>query len=269
MSASGEVAGPGDRTTYSVTVTNTGTTDLTNISVDIVLPDLINGFSPSDGLSCYGTNTNCNANETATWQVGTLSPGYSKTVFYQVQIASDATAGTITSTSTASATGSSDATASLDITIDASPLLRLSVAPESGPAVAGEPFTYTLTYGNIGSTPTSNAVLTMNVPAGTQFQSATGGGVESGGTVTWNIGVIGAGKSGQFQMTVIPNGSLTDGQVLETRGQIEPNVTNEPDAMSSIITPIHAAGPLHVEYSFSQTAPGPGDYIDLTLVASN
>ena len=267
LTASSEVVGPNDRTTYTLTTTNTGPVDLTDVSVEVQLPDAISRISfPPPGFSCPSF---CDANEVATWSVGTLAPGESRTVFYQTRIQSSASAGTITSTVTASATNAADAVASHDVEIDDSPLLRLSVAPESGPATAGEPFTYTLTFGNVGNKNPTGVVLTMDVPDGTSFVSATGGGMESGGTVTWNVGLLGVGASGQVALIVLPDASLNDGDVLEAEAEIDPNEATEPVARSSAQVPVRATVPLRLEYAVSQTAAGAGDPLTYTLTATN
>lgn len=265
MTASSEVVGPADKTTYSLLATNNGSSDLTDVSVAIQLPDYINQFNLDDFTCTAG----CDANETATWQIGTLSAGSSAVVYYQVQITDDASEGTISSFATATANGSSDASASLDVEITPSPILRLSLAPESGPAVAGESFSYTLTYGNIGTVNLTDATLAMDLPSGTTFSSATAGGAESGGTVNWNLGALGTGGSGQVQVTVMVDNSLTPGDALEARATLSPNVANEPDAVSSFVTPLGTSNPLQVEFSLSQTAVSPGDPVDVTLIASN
>lgn len=267
MTTSSEVVGPGDRTTYMLTATNTGPTDLTDVSVEIQLPASINRISfPPPNFSCF---SGCDANETATWTVGTLGPGESNTVFYRAQIQNAASAGTITSSATASATGASDAIASLDVVIDDSPLLRLSLVPESGPAVANEPFTYTLTFGNTGTINPTDVVLTMPVPDGTSFTSATGGGTESGGVVAWDVGLLGVGASQQVQLTVTPEGALVNGDVLEAVAEIDPNQATEPVARSSVVTPVHSAGPLRLEYALSQTTAEPDGQLTYTLTATN
>jgi uncharacterized repeat protein (TIGR01451 family) len=70
---------------------------------------------------------------------------------------------------------------------------------KSGPGTAstGSNITYTITYGNTGGANATNVVIRDPVPAGTTFVSATAGGTFSAGTVTWNIGTVNAGVSGQ------------------------------------------------------------------------
>ena len=70
---------------------------------------------------------------------------------------------------------------------------------KSGPPTAstGGNITYTITYGNTGAAAANGVVIRDPVPAGTTFVSATAGGTNVGGVVTWNIGTVNAGVTGQ------------------------------------------------------------------------
>ena len=68
---------------------------------------------------------------------------------------------------------------------------------------SGSNLTYTINYANTGSEAATNVIVRDTVPAGTSFVSATGGGTEAGGVVSWNIGTLAAGASGSVTMTVL------------------------------------------------------------------
>ena len=87
--------------------------------------------------------------------------------------------------------------------------------------MAGEPFTYTLTFGNVGNKNPTNVMLTAPIPEGTSFVSATGGGTESGGTVTWNVGLLGVGNSKQVRLTVLVAAGLVDGELIKARAELD------------------------------------------------
>ncbi len=85
---------------------------------------------------------------------------------------------------------------------------------------SGAQLTYTITYGNTGGAAASGVVIKETLPAGTTFVSATGGGIQSGGVVTWNVGAVGAGVTGQtvsFTVSV----TATSGDIVNGNYTIE------------------------------------------------
>jgi len=76
----------------------------------------------------------------------------------------------------------------------------------SGPSTAVAPgsITYTIDYANTGDLDAGGATLTANVPSNATFASATAGGTFDAFTqrVTWNLGTVAAGGSGQVSFTV-------------------------------------------------------------------
>jgi uncharacterized repeat protein (TIGR01451 family) len=92
----------------------------------------------------------------------------------------------------------------------------LTIAKSAPATVApGAQLTYTVTYGNSGGAAASGVVIRETLPAGTSFVSAAGGGTESGGIVTWNVGSLGAGVTGHtVSFTVLvtaSSGSIVNG----------------------------------------------------------
>jgi hypothetical protein len=79
------------------------------------------------------------------------------------------------------------------------------------PAVVGDEATFTLDYeipAEAGAEVTG-VVLVTNVPAGTQFLSASDGGTMSGGLITWQLGSLAPGTTGQVTFTVLLGGDVT------------------------------------------------------------
>jgi uncharacterized repeat protein (TIGR01451 family) len=82
--------------------------------------------------------------------------------------------------------------------------LAVAVAEETEPAVVNEPLTYLATFTNRGSSSVMDLVLHAAVPLGTQFVSATAGGTEQDGVVSWELGDLAVGASGERRFTVLP-----------------------------------------------------------------
>ena len=66
----------------------------------------------------------------------------------------------------------------------------------------GSLVTYNIKYANNETSGCSNARLTDTIPTGTEFVSATNGGVASNGVVTWNIGSMNGQTGGNVSVTV-------------------------------------------------------------------
>ena len=75
--------------------------------------------------------------------------------------------------------------------------------------IAGEDLTYTLVVANDGPSDATDVVVSDDVPAGTSFVSADGGGIEAAGTVTWNLGSLADGATATVHVTVHVNEART------------------------------------------------------------
>jgi uncharacterized repeat protein (TIGR01451 family) len=82
------------------------------------------------------------------------------------------------------------------------PRLTISKSADVSMASPGDTITYTITYANDSVGSVTGTTITDPVPSGLTYApgSASDGGTESGGTITWNIGAVAAG-SGPFTVT--------------------------------------------------------------------
>ncbi|QJC50802.1 DUF11 domain-containing protein [Paenibacillus albicereus] len=128
-------AAPGQSVTYTVTVTNTGTTDLTDIRV----ADPLAGFDQTISL---------------------LPAGESLQLQYAAIVPPGTAAGTEwLNTATASASDGTSAEGSFAVLVAAVPSLELTKEAEPATAVAGESIRYTFRLVNTGNTPLTGLVL--------------------------------------------------------------------------------------------------------------
>ena len=97
----------------------------------------------------------------------------------------------------------------------------LTISKSAPPTVSpGSNLTYTITYGNTGGANATSVVIRDPVPAGTTFVSATAGGTNVAGVVTWNIGTVNAGVTGQTVSFTV-NVTATSGSVDNVNYTIE------------------------------------------------
>ncbi len=85
-------------------------------------------------------------------------------------------------------------------TVEGLPTLAVAVDAPAQTTVAD--VTLQLTYVNTSFTTALGAVLVDTLPDGVTFVSASGGGTFDAGTVTWDLGNVGPGESGDFEIEV-------------------------------------------------------------------
>ena len=119
--------------------------------------------------------------------------------------------------------------------------LNLAKADSKDPVEAGEQFTYTISYLNGNTYPVDNVVITDTLPAEVDFVSATNGGTEAGGVVTWNLGTVAAGASGSVSVTVKVKAGTADGyisnSVMIDSDQTPPTTVNEQTLVQTGVIP--------------------------------
>jgi uncharacterized repeat protein (TIGR01451 family) len=116
-SVNDKIANPGDTLTYSVVVKNTGTSDALNVVLTDRLPD---GFTFADGDTAAKT-----------WNLGTLAYGQSRTVTYDVKVATDAKAGTYRNTAVVTADGVNPRQDSVDVNVKVPQVLGVATTGPS------------------------------------------------------------------------------------------------------------------------------------------
>jgi len=159
--------------------------------------------------------------------------------------------------------------AAITTTVTSIPVLGLSKTDAPDPVGAGSNITYTLSYSNTGNANATGAVITDTLPANTTFVSATAGGTQAGGIVTWNLGFLPAGSSGSVQLVVQVASPLANGTVItNSTYAIDSNET--PPVAGAVITTTVTSAPI---LGISKTdAPDPvaaGNNVTYTLSYSN
>ncbi|HEV8552323.1 MAG TPA: IPTL-CTERM sorting domain-containing protein [Casimicrobiaceae bacterium] len=119
------------------------------------------------------------------------------------------------------------------------------VTAAAGTSVVGS-VSYTLTYQNTGTATATGVTLTDTLPAGATFVTASNGGIESSGVVTWNLGDLDPGVSGTVQVTLIPGAAGT----LVNNASITCGACNTPLASASTA----AGGLLVTKHTTTPTA---------------
>lgn len=210
---------------FDVSYTWSSTTqDLNGAKIEVPIPlplvgDAINDVgifnSPHIASSAYNPATRI-----ITWtMIDPLPAGSSGTVKFCVHFANGSTTNgaSVTITPTFSGTGQIPASSTSTLTATAAPKATLAKSLRTDPALDNEA-TYTATVNNNqgnGNYNLTNVVITDQLPAGAIFISATSGGTESGGVVTWNIASLPIGTTTYLKVKVkYPSGTFNLGDMV-------------------------------------------------------
>jgi uncharacterized repeat protein (TIGR01451 family) len=242
---------------YTITVRNIGL----GTAQDVIVTDTLPGNA--DFVNASGQPSN--AGGVLTWTVASMAPG--EALQFTVQVTAPKQ-GAVTNVAAAeTATGEVSASnnrAAVTTTVNPA---NLAVS-KTGPAVVapGAAATYTITVSNIGPGEAQDIIITDDLPAGTGFVSASGGGLESGGVVTWTLPSLASGASPAV-FTVDITASPTGPMVNVASVQAATADSNTGNNSSSVTTAVALA-----DLSVSKTGPAAvnaGEVITYTLNVSN
>jgi len=123
----------------------------------------------------------------------------------------------------------------------AGPLPGLTLTKVARTAIhPGDSLTYTLKYGNVGTADAQNVVIRDPVPSGSSFVSATNGGTNVAGVVTWNLGTVPAGLTDQ-SVSFTVNPTVIDGSIENAGYTIE--ATGTGPLAGPAVTTVVGTGP--------------------------
>ncbi|HEY6166678.1 MAG TPA: MBG domain-containing protein, partial [Verrucomicrobiae bacterium] len=134
--------------------------------------------------------------------------------------------------------------------------------------VAGSNLTYAITVTNSGPATASNVVVSDVLPAGATFVSATGGGTNSGGTVTWPaIAALANGGSTNYTLIVsAPAGGILSNVASVTATTIDSTLTN--NTTPPVITSVTPSADVKVVKTGSASVVA-GQNLSYTIIVTN
>ena len=256
----------GDTVTFTVTVTNNGPAQASNVSIDDALPA---------GLTA-GTITPSQGSYTApTWTVGTLADGASATLTITADVDAGTAGSTITNTVTNVTLDQTDSNTSADdpsesITVGNSTDLFIGKTVDNGSPDEGDTVTFTVTVTNSGPAQATNVSIDDALPAGLTAGTIT----PSQGSYTaptWTVGTLADGASATLTITADVNAG-TAGQTITntvtnvTLDQVDSNTTA--DDLSESVT-VGNTTDLVIGKTVDNGTPDEGDTITFTVTITN
>jgi uncharacterized repeat protein (TIGR01451 family) len=190
LSTTKTVTGPlvaGGPISWTITVANAGPSTAAAVSVADSLPAGITGttVTPSQG--------SCSAFPCA---LGSIAAGSSATVTVAGTIGSTFAGTSITNTAVASSTtvdpsaGNNSASVTAPVTTSADLRIVKSAVPASGPVIAGQTITYTLSVVNDGPSTAQAVTVADTLPAGVTIVGSLPSGCSGSSTITCTLGAL-------------------------------------------------------------------------------
>jgi uncharacterized repeat protein (TIGR01451 family) len=169
---------------YTISVTNFGPSSAGSVTVTDTLPLGVTFVSASGG----GVNTS----GVVSWSLGTLANGQVSNV--TVTVTAPASGSLTNTASVSSPTGDPNSTNNVTAPVitTVTPVADVAIG-KTGPAnvLAASNLVYTISVTNFGPSSASSVTVTDTLPLGVTFVSASGGGVNNSGVVSWSLGTLG------------------------------------------------------------------------------
>ena len=232
----------------------------------------------SDAGACSGP---CDIGELLTWNLPPLADGDTAAVSVNEVVKNAVVEGSLIPLEVELLDGGLPArSVSRTLRTQIDPPLEVLIDPLPDPVAPNSTLEYQIIYGNNAAAPAENATLTLPLPPGVNFVSATDGGVEQSGIVTWDLGTVPSNFGGvvraQVQVLGLPAGTLitvddislaaTINFVLhEVRSSAVSRVDIEPLTLSAtyVPNPVLPSGGLTVDITVDNTSGSTSG--DLTL----
>lgn len=209
----------GETLTYTLTISNTGSSDATGLTVTDTLPSGVTLVS--------ATPTQSSGPNPLVSNLGNLAAGGSTAITVVVTVDSS-TRGTITNTATVAANefdpNTANNTDSEPTTVNAEADLAISKSDDPEPVVAGETLTYTLVYTNHGPSDAQGVTITDTLPVSVTYGGMVSvtpslfGPTQTGQLLTWYTSTLAAEVSGTIVFTVTvdagASGTITNSVVI-------------------------------------------------------
>jgi len=203
----------GDTFDVNVTVSNPGSVIVQNVFVFVVIPQyvIINVGDLLGQVTCTG---DCEEGDIIEWDIGSVGPGNGTVVSVESEVSQTVPDGEdIQFEVTTMADDQPDAVVT-ENTSEGESDLGLGLAQTPSQPEAGDVIVYTLSYDNSGADPLPNVELTLTLPDQVIYVSSTDSGTEEDGVVTWALGTLLPGASGEVAATAEVNAALPPGAQL-------------------------------------------------------
>ncbi len=252
----------GDTATYTVTVTNNGPDDDTNIQL------LETNRTPATFTAVVTTQGTFDP-DSRVWTVGDLASGATATITVDVLITTPLTVinRTIVFTADLPDPDLSNNEASATLIVPGADLSISKIVDVPAPAL-GSNVTFSIGVGNNGPDTAQDVVVDDPLPTGLTFVSATASvGTYDAATGVWTIGDVLPGGTATLTVVATVTAAAPTTNTATVSGTGPPDVVPDNDTASVTVTPMLAR--VTVTKTVSSTAPAVGDTVRFTISVQN
>lgn len=255
----------GETITYSISVSNNGTSDATGVSLVDILPN---------GLAYSGDNSSGQYNSaTGVWTIGALANGAATSLLIQAVVESGTAGSTIVNTTTAAIADQADPTTNGDVLeatvyVDNETDIVLSKTVNNNTPNEGEDVVYTIIVENKGTITATNVQVTDILPVGLNYVSGTPT-AGSWNSPTWTLTSLAPGAieylSLKANVGVGTAGQSLTNTISNTQDQLDTNTS--PDDLDETV--IVTAADLVTVKTVDNPSPDEGEIITYTINVTN
>lgn len=271
MTVNDDTPDEGETFSYSISITNNGPENSTNVQVSDSLPAVLTLESnvPSQGSYNHGTGI---------WDIGSLNVGDTHTLTLTVNANSGTSGSTISNTTSISAMDQSDPnnsndSSSVDITITSADMQILKLVDNPTP-VEGATINYTIIATNLGPSGATVVKVDDILPLGVSYVSATPSqGAYDIGTGVWSIGTMADAETQNLTITATVDAAtagstITNTATLNSIQQAELNPANNTNSADITVSAVGAVD-LQLTKAVENSAPNIGESITYTVTLLN
>ncbi|SMP32316.1 isopeptide-forming domain-containing fimbrial protein, partial [Algoriphagus winogradskyi] len=275
--AENEIVYAGDTFTYTISITNTNNTEITDVTITDEL-DARLMYVASSNSGQFGAGV-------VTWTIPTIAANSIVDITLWVSTASNLASGTqISNVAIVSSPDDPDSPKESDpevVTVEKDVDLIITKTASAATVLAGGEFSYTISVMNSGQSDATDLTITDALATGLSFISADNSGVNNAGTITWTIPTLAAGASIDLTLTVKVDADVDAGTQIsnvaivtspddpDSPKESDPEVVTVEKDVDLMITKTASASTVlaggEFSYTISVMNSGQSDATDLTI----
>lgn len=260
----------GDTVVWTVTVTNNGPSQATNLTISDTLPTGVSYDSDNSAASATDYDEG-----TGIWDIGTLNAGEVVTLEITTTVDTGTSGTQITNTASLDNVAPADSVSSNntdDATISVGGLdLQVTKTVDQDVVSEGDSIIYTITVENLSQIDATGVEITDTLPANVTYDSDDSGGAYDDSTGVWNIGDLAASDSATLNITVTINQNVAGGTEITNTASltsVDQNDSNPDNNEDDAVVTVGNVD-LAVTKTVDNATPQTGDNVTYTITVTN